>query len=208
MELHVLALASAWRIGLVVNGIVAVACLVMAWSALADRRPYDPLRGLAPATLFLMLGAMHWLHALVLAFPDSVPSGQAGREFLADWRIYAVEAVTAIVGLAYLALRLHRRGQQRVTEIQVRTAERQREALQIQDNVVQGLAAAKLALETGRHDEARALVAESLAHAKGIITELMRDDLSGGALRRDAPQAGGAGVSRRDTSEAGGAGAP
>ncbi len=54
--------------------------------------------------------------------------------------------------------------------------ERQRQALQIHDNVVQGLTAAKLNFELGQHDEGLASVEETLAASRRIITDLLGDE--------------------------------
>jgi hypothetical protein len=67
---------------------------------------------------------------------------------------------------------------------------RERHALEIHDNLVQGLTAIHWALEAGAHEQARALTAAALAQAQGMIGDLLHDHPDGhtfapGALRRE-----------------------
>lgn len=64
--------------------------------------------------------------------------------------------------------------------------ERERHALDIHDNIVQGLAEAQLALDVGRPEQAREAVERTLAQARRIVTELL-GDVRPGDLRRDTP---------------------
>jgi len=67
---------------------------------------------------------------------------------------------------------------------------RQREAIQLNDTVVQGLAAAKYAAELGSPDQASAMVERTLEVAKQLVAELMEGDadlFEPGGLRRDLP---------------------
>jgi signal transduction histidine kinase len=71
---------------------------------------------------------------------------------------------------------------------------RERHALEIHDNLVQGLTAIHWALEAGAYDQAREATRTTLAQAQAIIGDLLGDDPAAGAfapgsLRRDAPAA-------------------
>jgi len=76
-----------------------------------------------------------------------------------------------------------------VRELELRLAtrvafeERRRRAVEMNDDVVQGLALAQLALETGREDAARAAIAGTLAAAQAIVTGLLEEAGEGGELR-------------------------
>ena len=67
--------------------------------------------------------------------------------------------------------------------------ERERHALDLHDNVVQGLAEAQLAFQLGRPEQARAAVDRTLAAARRMVTDLLgaEPDLAPGDLRRAAP---------------------
>jgi signal transduction histidine kinase len=67
---------------------------------------------------------------------------------------------------------------------------RHREAIQLNDTVVQGLAAAKYAAQLGDADQASATVERTLEVAKQLVAELMEGDadlFEPGGLRRDTP---------------------
>jgi signal transduction histidine kinase len=66
-----------------------------------------------------------------------------------------------------------------------RDRERERHALDIHDNIVQGLAEAQLALEVGRPEQARDAVDRTLAAARRLVTELLGEPQPGD-LRRDS----------------------
>ena len=85
-----------------------------------------------------------------------------------------------------------------VRELELRLAtriafeERRRRAMEMNDDVVQGLALAQLALETGREDAAREAIADTLAAAQAIVTGLLEEtgeygDLRSGDLVRNDP---------------------
>ena len=68
---------------------------------------------------------------------------------------------------------------------------RQRQALDIHDNVVQGLVMAKLSFELGETEAGMTALDETLAAARAFVTDLLGDpdivDLRNGALRRGLP---------------------
>lgn len=68
---------------------------------------------------------------------------------------------------------------------------RQRQALDIHDNVVQGLALAKLSFELGEDEAGLDAMERTLDAARSFVTELLGDpeivDLRSGALRRSVP---------------------
>ena len=68
---------------------------------------------------------------------------------------------------------------------------RERQALEINDGIVQALAVAEYRLAQGDHDKAREAVRESLEAARDIITDLLGEDptvaIQPGDLRRQTP---------------------
>ena len=59
----------------------------------------------------------------------------------------------------------------------------ERQALEINDRIVQGLAEAQLAFELGRPEQAREAVDRTLAAARALVNELLGDVDTGAALR-------------------------
>jgi GAF domain-containing protein len=87
-----------------------------------------------------------------------------------------------------------------VDELELRLAarrtldDRRRRAVEMNDDIVQGLALARLALETGREEMARDALAGTLTAARAIMTSLLEESEATGPLRpgdlvRDAPAA-------------------
>ena len=76
-----------------------------------------------------------------------------------------------------------------VDELEVRLAvrttleERRRRALELNDDVVQGLALAQLALQTGREEQARAAIESTLGSAQAIVNELLESAGDRGKLQ-------------------------
>ena len=69
---------------------------------------------------------------------------------------------------------------------------RRRQALELNDAIVQGLAVAKMALETGRAEHGLRAVADTLEKAKSVVGEIVREitqeaPLQPGDLTRGAP---------------------
>jgi hypothetical protein len=65
-------------------------------------------------------------------------------------------------------------------------AQRQREAAELNDTIVQGLAAAKWSLEAGQHDRGLEIVSDTLATAQEHVSRLLKaaDGAAGGRVRR------------------------
>ena len=75
---------------------------------------------------------------------------------------------------------------------EAQAAANRKQALLLNDAVVQGLAVGKLALETGEHEEALRSVGATLERAKKIVTSLLSesgDEIDPGDLVRDEPVA-------------------
>jgi hypothetical protein len=53
---------------------------------------------------------------------------------------------------------------------------RARQALEINDDIVQGLTVAKYALDQGRHEESHRAIEETLKKAQRMITELLGEE--------------------------------
>ncbi len=101
-----------------------------------------------------------------------------------------LEILRYLSTLAHLAME-----RTRASEMRLQLAEaqlRRRQALQINDNVVQGLAVAKYAFELGDDEKAKEKLNETLTAAKRIISELLEelgpeDTIRPGVLVRDRP---------------------
>ena len=80
---------------------------------------------------------------------------------------------TALVGIYYWTLRRTYGALMSGAKLFDDLRERQRQALEINDGIVQGLATAKLALELDQTSVTREALESTLASARGLITELL-----------------------------------
>ena len=151
--------------------------------------------GLATGLIFLTCGVHHGTHAVHMLLPSfgvEDAQGLALREAW-HWPSVAWDVLGAGVALFYLSLRGSYasvlRGAQLFEDLKVR----ERQALEINDNIVQGLTVAKYALDQGKDDTSRKAVEDTLKKARGLITELLGEQGSElelakpGELRRQRP---------------------
>ncbi len=184
---------SFWVVAAIVNGVVAVAYLMIAGivgrgiHATGQWRT-NPL-AVATFLIFLSCGVGHGTHVEHLLMPGIT---RDASRVAYDLHLVAVDLVTAFVAIYYVMLRKRFPALLHGPAMFEDLTQRRRQALDIHDNIVQQLATAKLALEL-EHDE---LGLESLTAAlessKRIITHLVGDTdqsvASGraGGLRRQA----------------------
>lgn len=185
-----------WQLGLALNGIIFVAFTAVAVVLLVNAVKTHHVRnnplGVATVILYLTCGGGHFVHMLQLL---DVPLGRATAAGLAiqleyehNPHMWVIDILTAIAGVSYWLMR--RRFPALVSGAAVfeDLRSRQRRALEINDNIVQGLARAKLALDMDHAKEGDAAVADTMVKARHIITDLLGDeDIQQGSLRRAAP---------------------
>lgn len=176
-----------WQWGMAANGLASLALLVAAWRAFWASASW--LQRTSTAFLFLALGLMHWLHAMLLALPSiaSPESQAAARLLLADWRIYAFEALVGLAASVYLVMHLHGASERRIAQWREEEATRHRHAIEVQDGIVQNLVVAKLALEREAVEPCRLALEEALDTAKVLTARWLREAGAMEAARRSEP---------------------
>lgn len=191
-----------WTVGAVANGVIAVTYMtigVLIGRAILRSGQWrnNPL-GVATAAIFVAGGIAHSIRVVLLLQPtvaDDWVSGLGARAMF-TWPVALWDLLAAGIGLYYLSLRNRFAALLRGAALFEDLKERQKQALDIHDNVVQGLATAKLAFELDRRDEGMREIEQTLEHARGIVNGLLGDSdseiaLGPGDLRRRSP-AGGA----------------
>jgi hypothetical protein len=147
--------------------------------------------GLATGLIFLTCAVHHGAHSIHMLLPLIGLDKQHGLAMRAAWGWQAGvwDLVTAAVGVYYLSLRGSYasvlRGAQMFEDLKVR----QRQAVEINDNIVQGLIVAQYHLERGKDQHSRAAIEETLRKAQRLITDLLGErgtelELGPGDLRR------------------------
>jgi hypothetical protein len=189
-----------WQLSAAANGVIGIAYLVIAYIILGGLIRTHQLKsnklGLATGLIFLTCGVHHGTHAFHMLIPVFGIHDQQALNLRASWHWPSVgwDIVGAGVAIYYLSLRGSyasvMRGAQLFEDMKVR----ERQALEINDNIVQGLSVAKYALDQGEDAKSKRAVEETLKKARLIITELLGDEdsevaLGPGDLRRQRPAA-------------------
>ncbi|HVL82187.1 MAG TPA: hypothetical protein VM840_11430 [Actinomycetota bacterium] len=185
-----------WQAGVLANGIVAVAYLaasvVILFPVIRSKQVRTNPLALATAALLVTCAVHHGQHAvqMLLAVGPQMEAGLApGSAWRWDMAVWDV--VTAAVGACYWAQRRSDRSAVRDAQLFEDMKQRQRQALEINDNIVQGLTVAQISLDLAMTDRSEEAIHRTLASARAIITELIGEasevGLGPGDLRRTKP---------------------
>lgn len=171
----------AWHYGALANGIVAIAYFMIVYAILHPLVVGGDWRrnrlGLATAAIFFTCAVHHGEHLLHLVGPTLGLGGDHNRSFRAAWAWHqtAWDVLTAAVGVYYWTLRKSYGAVMQGAALFSDLKERERQALQINDDIVQRLTVAKMAMELDRHDMSQEALEDALRAASGIISGLLGD---------------------------------
>jgi hypothetical protein len=186
-----------WQIITAENLVIAAAYTGISYIILSRLLRTGQLRtnrlGLATGLIFITCAVHHGAHSIHMLLPsfgiDEVHGTLMRRSW--DWHVGVWDALTAVVGVFYLTLRGSYasvlRGAQMFEDMKIR----QRQALEINDSIVQGLTVAKYRLDRGDDEHSREAIEETLRKARSLITDLLGDrgsevELGPGTLRRSS----------------------
>jgi hypothetical protein len=185
-----------WQLSTAANLVIGVAYLVIAYIIFSGLMRTGQARtnrlGLATALIFLTCGVHHGTHSVHMLLPSfgiEDSQGMALREAW-HWPMVGWDILGAAVALFYLSLRGSYASVLRGAQLFEDLKARERQAVEINDNIVQGLSVAKYALDHGRDEQSRRAVEDTLKNARGLITELLGEDeiaLGPGEIRRERP---------------------
>jgi signal transduction histidine kinase len=187
-----------WRVGALANLVTMVAYFAIVAAILVPLVREKQLRanrlGAATAAIFFTCAVHHGSHTVHMVLPSLGVHTTSGLEMRAAFDSSQVvwDLVTAAVGVYYWTLRRTYGALMGGAKLFDDLKERQRQALEINDGIVQGLATAKLALELDQTAVTREALEATLASARGLITELLGDvterpNFQAGDLRRSRP---------------------
>ena len=180
----------------VIYGLVAISMI----SAIIDGRQLrtNPLLT-ATAAIFVTctLGhGAHLMHALVaqpIFWGDEAAAADRVRAEFSDIRLLAWDGFTAAVAIVFYVLRNRFAVITRGAAFCEDLAKRESQALEMHDNIVQGLAQAKMALDMGHREEGYEAIESTLVAARRIMTEVLGKNAADlKASRAEARSAGGA----------------
>ncbi|HWH27382.1 MAG TPA: hypothetical protein VNU26_00225 [Mycobacteriales bacterium] len=176
-----------WHVAAVGNLVLLMAYLGISAAIVVPLVEAGQLRsnrlGLATALIFFSCAVGHGVHGLHLVSPllGFGEEHAATSRAAIDWHLAAWEVGTAVIGIWYWTLR---RSYGRLLEgakLFEDLQERQREAAELNDSVVQGIVAAQLARRLGRHDEADDILDGTLESSRELVSRLLREASAGAA---------------------------
>ena len=185
-----------WEVAATANAIIAVAYVMISLAILSPLLREGQLRsnplGSATAMIFFTCAVHHGTHTIHLVAPTlgfDETAGNALREAFASWHVGIWDGVSALVAVWYWTLRKSYGPLMRGAKLFEDMKERQRQALEINDNIVQGLAVITSALALGQQELAQSAADRTIAAARTIITDLLGDasmPIAPGSLRRES----------------------
>jgi hypothetical protein len=167
-----------WQVTAAANAVILVAYSLIAATILVALVRTGQVRsnvlGTATAAIFFTCAVHHGSHTLHMLAPYvnlEVEEGLAMRQAM-GWHAAVWDVFSAAVAVYYWSLRrsyakLLDHGPTLFTDLKAR----QRSALEINDNIVQGLALAQYQYESGRPELAHESVVRTLAAARSMMSE-------------------------------------
>lgn len=187
-----------WITGTVANAVISVAYFMICFAILRPLVREGQLRvnklGTATGIIFFTCAVHHGTHSVHMLGPSLGYDQTAGEALRASFSLHNAlwDVFGGVVALYYWNLRATYGPLMRGAALFEDLKERQRQALQINDDIVQGLTVAKLALELGERQRTQAALDEALTSASRIISDLLgqadaENRLGPGNLVRDRP---------------------
>lgn len=182
-----------WTLGLICNAVIMVAYFLITLAIVVPLWKSHQLRsnplGAATAAIFFTCAVHHGAHALHMLLPsfgiddaDGLAMRQAWGWPLATW-----DLVGAVVATYYFTLRRNYSSLMHGAKLFEDLRQREQQALELNDTVLQGLVVAKLALDLDDKDKAQGALTSSIESASKIITGLLANGKDPLALVRSAP---------------------
>lgn len=182
-----------WMLTAAANAVIVVVYALVAISminAIIDGRQLrsNPLLT-ATAAIFVTCTLGHGAHLVHALFASTAFWGVAGdlaadrvRAEFGDPRLLAWDVITAVVAIFFLALRSRFTVVYRGAAFCEDLEKREAQAMEMHDNIVQGLARAKLALDLGDREEGYRAIDATLIASRRIMTDLLGKEGSDLAL--------------------------
>lgn len=168
-----------WKLGAAANLVIAVCYLAICTAIIKPLITTNQWRsnrlGLATAAIFFTCAVHHGTHTAHLVLPAFGVEKEAGlalRDAFA-WHVVAWDFVGAAVAAYYWSLRRTYGALMQGAKLFDDLKERQRQALELNDNIVQGLVAAEMALRLNERDMSAEAIERTLVKARSIITDLL-----------------------------------
>jgi signal transduction histidine kinase len=184
---------SSWEIGLICNAIIMVAYLLITLAIVVPLARSHQLRtnplGAATGAIFFTCSIHHGAHALHMLLPAL---GVADSQGLAmrtawGWPLAIWDVIGALTAMYYWTLRRNYSSLMHGAQLFEDLRARERQALELNDTVLQGLVVAKMALDLNQPGRSQEALASSITAASRIITDLLGSAAEGHGLVRSVP---------------------
>lgn len=191
-----------WQVGASANALISIAYFMIAWAILhplvVDRQLWANKLGTATGIIFITCAVHHGTHVIHMLGPTFGYEETTGSALRSTFSFHnaAWDVFGASVGVYYWSLRTTYGSLMKGAALFEDLREKQRQALEINDNIVQGLTVAKLALELDDKERSEAALSAALTSASKIITDLLGQTGAenrlgpGDLVRRQAAQPG------------------
>jgi hypothetical protein len=170
---------AAWEVGLVCNAVIMMAYLLISLAIVVPLSRSRQLRtnplGAATAAIFFTCAIHHGAHSLHMLLPSlgiSDPQGLAMRSAW-GWPLALWDVVGAVVGVYYWSLRRTYSSLMEGAQLFQDLRQREQQALELNDTVLQGMVVAKMALDLNQPARASSALTSSIDSASRIITGLI-----------------------------------
>ena len=186
-----------WQVGLAGNAIIMVAYFGISLAIIVPLARSRQLRtnplGGATAMIFFTCAVHHGAHSIHMLMPSlgvDDPQGLAMRTAW-GWPLALWDVVGAVVAIYYWTLRRNYGTLMQGAQLFEDLRQREQQALELNDTVLQGLVVAKMALDLEQPSKANEAVTASITSASRIITELLGSKHHSLDLLRSVPAAVG-----------------
>lgn len=182
-----------WQVGMAANAVIALAYLLITLAIVVPLARSQQLRtnplGAATAAIFFTCAVHHGTHSVHMLLPSfgiDDPDGLAMREAW-GWPLATWDVVGAVVAAYYWTLRRNYGSLMQGAKLFEDLRARERQALELNDSVLQGLVVAKMALDLDQPERAQQALTTSIDSASRMITELLGSDHHSMQLLRSTP---------------------
>jgi signal transduction histidine kinase len=184
-----------WEVGTVSNAFIMAAYLGICLAIVVPLAKSHQLRtnplGAATGAIFFTCAVHHGSHAIHMLLPSLGVSDSEGLAMRVGWGwpLAIWDVIGAVVAIYYWTLRRNYGSLMQGAQLFQDLRQREQQALELNDTVLQGLVVAKMALDLDQPIKANEAVTSSIASASRIITELLGSKHASLDLLRSVPAA-------------------
>jgi len=170
---------SSWVVGLVCNAVIMLAYLLISLAIVVPLSRSGQLRtnplGAATAAIFFTCAIHHGAHSIHMLLPSLGVSDAQGLAMRTawGWPLALWDVVGAVVGVYYWTLRRTYSSLMEGAQLFQDLRQREQQALELNDTVLQGMVVAKMALDLNQPARASDALSSSIDSASRIITGLI-----------------------------------